>query len=169
MASWEIFFCGDVLTQLLSQLSRRPTAWDEDWNGGEAVTQKTIAVIQDIENFRLASPLWRDIIDDSLEWALIRLSRWDYGNEVGPVWEEYNDYIVNRFFLSWETFNTTWTMATSIADPCIRMDPVGWLTKLELSILRSHLWDPSNVRINVAEGATRRHAHDIWVSPHHRC
>ncbi|KAG0595359.1 hypothetical protein M758_UG160600 [Ceratodon purpureus] len=132
MASWEIVVCDRVLTELLSRLTRRPNTWDGDWVGAAGEIPHSARVIQDLENARLASPLWRDIIDESPEWAMIRLSRWDYSNELGVVWEPYDDYVVNRFFLSWETFNTSWTMATPIACPRIRKDPVGWLTEAEL-------------------------------------
>ncbi|KAG0597411.1 hypothetical protein M758_UG336000 [Ceratodon purpureus] len=107
MTSWKMSVCDGVLTQLLTQLTRRPTAWDPDWDGGRAVTRHTTRVIQDIENARMASPLWCDIIDESKEWALIRLSRWDYKNGIWVVWEEHDDYIVNHFFLSWKTFNNS--------------------------------------------------------------
>ncbi|KAG0571829.1 hypothetical protein KC19_VG046400 [Ceratodon purpureus] len=169
MASWEMVVCDGVLSRLLTQLTTKPTVWDEDWDGSAAIVPNTTRVIRDIENARLASPLWRDIIDESPEWALIRHSRYDFENEVQPVWESYDSYVVNRFFLSWETFNESWTLATSISCPRVRMDPLGWLTDLELSILRSHLWDPANIRIDVEDGSTIRHARNIWVSHRHRC
>ncbi|KAG0627140.1 hypothetical protein M758_2G176600 [Ceratodon purpureus] len=168
-ASWPMIVCDGILTDLLTRLTGRPSNWEANWNGtATGGTLHTTSVIADIENARLASPLWRDIIDESQEWAMIRLSRWDYSNEVGVVWEPYEDYVVNRFFLLWETFNSSWTLATPIACPRIRMDPMGWLTETELSVLRSHLWDLENMRISVEEGGTLRHARGIWVAPRHR-
>ncbi|KAG0596381.1 hypothetical protein M758_UG248600 [Ceratodon purpureus] len=168
MSSWEMVVCDNVLSSLLSQLNAEPNAWDREWVGPDAHVSNITRVIQNIENARLASPLWRDIIDDSPEWALIKLSCFDFQNELTPVWEPYENYVVNRFFLSWKTFNQPWTLATPITCPRIRMDPLGWLTDQELSVLRSHLWDPANVRIDVEEGDTIRHARDIWMSHRHR-
>ncbi|KAG0596892.1 hypothetical protein M758_UG293000 [Ceratodon purpureus] len=50
----------------------------------------------------------------------------------------------------------------------VRMDPLGWLTRSELHVLRSYLWDRALVHIDVDEGGTHRYACNMWVSHCHR-
>ncbi|KAG0573093.1 hypothetical protein KC19_VG148100 [Ceratodon purpureus] len=168
MASWEMAVCDGPLSELLRQLTVRPDPAAEFWLGPGAQPRRTAYVIQDLENARLASPLWRDSIDNSPEWAMIRLARWDHSNEVGHVWLPYDDYVMNHFYLSWNVFSTSWTMGTPIACPRLCKDPIGWLTEYELDALSTLLWDPTNIRIDVEVGEVLRHAPAIWVSHLHR-
>ncbi|KAG0596858.1 hypothetical protein M758_UG289800 [Ceratodon purpureus] len=169
MALWESPVCDDVLSKLLQRLTVRPCAWDSDFVPGAPGSVNMPCTIKDIEMARNASPLWRDIIDDSPEWAAIRLARYDFDNEVGVIWEAYKPYVMSRSFVTWEVFSTSWKMHTPIVSRRLRLDPIGWLSEVELATLRSLLWDPENVRINVEEGGTIRHAPDVWVSHLHRC
>ncbi|KAG0604035.1 hypothetical protein M758_10G139200 [Ceratodon purpureus] len=168
MASWEMAVCDGPLSELLRQLTQRVDPALEFWDGPGAHQRRTPCVIQDLENARVASPLWRDIIDNSPEWAMIRLSRWDHSNEVGVVWEPYDDYVMSRFYQSWTLFSTSWTMATPIPCPRLRKDPIGWLTEVELSALRNLLWDPANTRIDMEDREVLAHSPGIWVAHQHR-
>ncbi|KAG0575000.1 hypothetical protein KC19_VG309800 [Ceratodon purpureus] len=135
MASWEMAVCDGPLSALLSQLTLRPDPAAEYWDGPGAVPRRSPCVLQDIENARLASLLWRDIIDSSSEWALIRLSRWDHSNEVGALWETYDEYIMNRFFQSWDLFSTLSEMANPVACPRLRKDPLMPSPALGMSVI----------------------------------
>ena len=59
-------------------------------------------------------------------------------------------------------------MATPITSRRLQLDPLGWLTDIELEMLRSLLWDPMNVKIDVENGSVLCHDADIWVSYQHR-
>ncbi|KAG0596990.1 hypothetical protein M758_UG301900 [Ceratodon purpureus] len=168
MASWKMAMCDGVLSELLLQLTHWFDPTEEFWNGPAARHRRTPCVIQDLENARLASPLWCNIIDNSPEWALIQLNRWDYSQEVEVPWETYDEYVMKRFFQLWNLFSTSWTMATPILSSRLRKDPIGWLTESELSILKSLLWYPANRAIDVGETSVLRHAPGIWVLHHHR-
>ena len=163
MASWESLVCDGVVQELFTQLTARPGPWDEC-----AITPSPPDVIRDLENLRLASPLWCDIIDSSPEWACIRLARLDFQNENGVAWEAYEPFVMNRFFQTWDTICKSWRMATPIASRCLQLDPLGWLSDTELETLRGLLWDPMNEKIVVENGSVLRNAPDIWVSHLHR-
>ncbi|KAG0593862.1 hypothetical protein M758_UG026100 [Ceratodon purpureus] len=122
----------------------------------------------DIENARMASPMWREVIDASAEWAAVRLTRWDYMNEVGAVWEPFETYEINKFLLNWGALGQSWRMNTPLASCRLRLDPIGTLNCVELDVLRRLLWDPENKRIEVEDGEVLEPAGDIWVSPPHR-
>ena len=110
----EMAVCDNIISKMLSQLTRRPSPGEAEWYGPGHVSRDFPYVITDLENARSASPLCRDIIDESPEWALITLARFDFGNEVEAVWETYNEYIAHNFFRHWDVCSTSWILATPI-------------------------------------------------------
>ncbi|KAG0595667.1 hypothetical protein M758_UG186500 [Ceratodon purpureus] len=83
MASWEIVVRDGVLSTLLRQLMVAPLPWDLDPDHYWASYGRVPCTVADIENARLASPMWKSVIDSSPEWACMRPARWDYANKAG--------------------------------------------------------------------------------------
>ncbi|KAG0574795.1 hypothetical protein KC19_VG292000 [Ceratodon purpureus] len=124
--------------------------------------------IQDIQNARDASLLWKSTIDASLEWAALRLARWDYTQEAGVIWLPYEEYVVNNLLQNWALFLQSWIMQTPITCPRLRLQALGALSESELSALRTLLWNPGNRSINSCVGEMLSSAPDIWVFQHQR-
>ena len=139
MASWEIVVCDGVLASLLRQMVTNSAPYvqaaADAWNPGVV----HICTIADIENFRLASPMWRRMVDSTPEWAALRLARWDFANEAGVPWLPYEEYEVNHMRRNWDVFGFTWHMATPISSRRLRLAPVGSLFCSELDQLRTLL------------------------------
>ena len=118
-----------VLARLLTELTQTQSGQDETSPDRAACT------IQDIGNARLASPMWREVIDSTAEWAAVRLAAWDYANESSPLWEAF----FVSFFLNWHVFGKSWRMRTPIAIRHLRVDPIGTLNCADLHVLRALL------------------------------
>ena len=157
-----------VLANLLKQMVHNNSPWDVDpnneWNTGTVL----VCTIADIENARLASPMWRGVIESSPEWAALRLARWDYANETDVPWLTYEVYEHNRMIQNWDLLGSTWHMATPISSRRLRLAPVGSLSCPELNQLRNLLWNPDNYRVHVDVGAVLEADTDLWVANHHR-
>lgn len=168
MASWETVVRDGVLKELLRQLTVGPSSWDGMDLPDGAQYPLQLCTFMDIENVRIASPMWRAIIDASPEFAALRLARFDYANEPAPLWETYKQFELHAFFRNWARLGTSWRLATPLTSRRLRLAPIGCLTCAELDTLRTALGNPMNTIIEVANGATVLPAADIWVTPHHR-
>ena len=78
MAAWEAVVIEDALCPLLRQLTENPSTWDFNESEDSAPLPRQLASIRDVELARNVCPRWRDVIDNSAQWAAIRLARWDY-------------------------------------------------------------------------------------------
>ena len=112
--------------------------------------------------------MWRRVIDVSPEYSYLRLVRWDYAQEMGVAWEPFEEYIPHRMRPNWMLFSESWQMGAPITSRRLRLCPIGLLTEIELSTLRTLLCDRANLRLDVPEGTSVAHSPDLWVSPHHR-
>ncbi|KAG0597137.1 hypothetical protein M758_UG314400 [Ceratodon purpureus] len=162
MSTWEMVFRdGSVLARLLKQLIEQMNPWDPKARFLEENIPHHQCSIMDIEKARLASPIRREVLDATAEWAAMCLARWDYANEAGVVWEPYEQYEVNKFLLDLGVLGKSWRMATPIASLHMCVNPIGTLTCFNLGVLRSLLWDPNNYRINGSSDTLMEPATDM--------
>lgn len=168
MATWELVIRDGVIQAMLRDLFVLKNLWDEPEGRGVPTWNLTRTTITDVEYARDASILWKCVIDVSPEYSCLRLARWDYAQEMGLAWEPFEEYIPNRMRLNWMVFSESWKMGSPIMSRRLRLNPIGTLSELELSTLRSLLWDRTNTRVDVPPGTFVLHALDLWVSHLHR-
>ncbi|KAG0623383.1 hypothetical protein M758_3G170600 [Ceratodon purpureus] len=81
MASWEAVIRDGPLVTMLRQMTVSPSPWDYADFVVPPHLPSPLCSIADIENARGVSPRWRELIDNSAEWAAVRLARYDYSND----------------------------------------------------------------------------------------
>ncbi|KAG0593793.1 hypothetical protein M758_UG019700 [Ceratodon purpureus] len=168
MASWEAVIRDGVLLTMLRQLRQSPSAWDYPGFNAPDDLPQYLCSIKDIDAARHVSPRWKELIENTAEWACIRLARFDYANEVGGKWGTFEEYELNGFLQNWELFGHSWRMSVPIPFVHLQHFPVARMTCGDLATLRGLLRDSNNVRIEVEHGQFISGGIDIWVSPLHR-
>lgn len=148
MCSMEVVACHGVLQNLLKQFARGPDLWES------AFPKKTpfwsppiLCTVNDVENAREVSTMWKEYNDTSVEYACIRLARWDYNQEEGVHWFKKEEFEALKFNDIWSLFGKSWRMATPILDAKLRTAALADLSCLELDRLRTLLIDPGNTVI----------------------
>ncbi|KAG0595796.1 hypothetical protein M758_UG198300 [Ceratodon purpureus] len=163
MATWEIVVRNGVLSRLLSQLMQTVNSWDGPVFVPRGLYPGQKCLIMDVENARLASPMWSEAINSSVEWAAIRRARQDFSNEVGVLWEPYERYELSRFLTNWQTLGYSWQMSTPISSRRLRLGPIGLLSAVELDVLFALL--PNNTHLDVLKGGQLEPAVEMWIEP----
>ena len=96
MATWELVIRDGVIQSMLGDLFVWKNLSNEPEGPALPIWECTRCTITDVENARDASIMWKCIIDVSPEYSCLRLSRWDYTQEMGLAWEPIEEYIPNR-------------------------------------------------------------------------
>ena len=139
MASWEEVIRDGVLLTLLRQMRERRDGWEYPGFQAPEDLPPYLCSIRDIESCRNVSKMWRDVIDNSAEWACVRLARHDWSNEVGTPWESFEEYELTRFLQNWEYLGHSWNLANPLGGAHLQSFPVSCLTGGDLATLRTAL------------------------------
>ncbi|KAG0569174.1 hypothetical protein KC19_6G070900 [Ceratodon purpureus] len=169
--SMEAIACEGVLQNVLKQMARGWDPWellhDDRTRWWKPPTSCTF---EDVKNVRAVSKLWRDHVDGSPEYAIIRLVRWDYDQEEGVPWISKEEYLAYMFKPAWNLFSRSWRMVVPIADDRLRTLALADLSCSELDQLRMLLigdryWNPpGNTPVLVAEGEKIQGSPSLWVA-----
>ena len=135
MASWETVIRDGVITRLLTQMTQPKNEWDAPPRMAGELFPRQQCTILEVENIRLASAMWREVVDSSAEWAGVRLARFDFANEVGVPWEPFPQYELDVFLINWGFLGESWKMDTPITSRHLRLDPIGAFTCVDLDVL----------------------------------
>ncbi|KAG0573054.1 hypothetical protein KC19_VG144700 [Ceratodon purpureus] len=164
----DVVIRDEPLCSLMRELTESPSNWELLDLPNSAPIPRQKCTIANVENARNVSPRWREVIDDSAQWASVRLARWDYNREEGVHWEPYEEYITTRFLQNWGVMGPSWLMSAPIGFVHLQSYPISRLTDGDLVALRNLLWDSNNRQIHVPRGGFLLASPDTWVSPVHR-
>ena len=94
--SLEVVACETILQSLLSRMANGNDPWDSV-AGSPSRTLPVMITFQDIENGRAVSTLWKREIDNSPEYAYLRLAKWDYDSYTDGRWFIKDGYQAYQF------------------------------------------------------------------------
>ena len=167
--SFEVVACETILQDLLKRMADGPNPWDHIGSSAtQGWTPLAVITFEDVENARAVSKRWNREIDNSPEYACLRLARWDYFSYEGRHWSPKDEYEVNRFNINWNVFRSSWTLANPINNERLETASLGELSCVELDQLRSLLLANGNHALDVPEGEKISPRDGIWISPKNR-
>lgn len=165
--SLEVVACETILQNLLTRMSNGNDPWDQVACSPSYTPPATIT-FQDIENARAVSSTWKREIDNSPEYACLRLAKWDYDSYTECHWIPKDEYQSYRFNVNWNIFKNSWALAEPIGNERLETASLGELSCCELNHLRTLLSDTRNHTLWLQPGEKVVPRPYIWVSPKHR-
>lgn len=167
--TFEVVACETILQDLLWRMVDGPDLWESVCvSTTQSCSPPVVITFEDVENARDVSKLWRREIDNSTEYACLRLAKWDYDSYSEGQWTPKKDLEAFRFNVNQNIFKSSWILAHPIRNDKLETASFGELRCIELDQLRSILMDNRNQPIWVEPGEKVIPSDGIWVSPKHR-